>query len=80
MMILQDKSFGERPEIRDKKTEMAKLEENVNFQMYFKDYWNIRWEERIDFESPDTFIVLPIFVKKLELTVYLKQIKLAHSF
>ena len=48
MMILQDKSFGERPEIRDKKTEMAKLEENVNFQMYFKDYWNIRWGERID--------------------------------
>ena len=49
MMILQDKSFGERPEIRDKKTEMAKLEENVNFQMYFKDYWNIRWGERIGF-------------------------------
>ena len=44
MMILQDKSFGERPEIRDKKTEMAKLEENVNFQMYFKDYWNIRFK------------------------------------
>ena len=43
MTILQDKSFGERQEIRDKKTEMAKLEENVNFQMYFKDYWNIRW-------------------------------------
>ena len=43
MMIFQDKSFGERPEIRDQKTEMAKLEENVNFQMYFKDYWNIRY-------------------------------------
>ena len=46
VMILQDKSFGERPEIRDKKTEMAKLEENVNFQMYFKDYWNIRWAKK----------------------------------
>ena len=34
---------------------MAKLEENVNFQMYFKDYWNIRWGERIDL----------LFVKKL---------------
>ena len=52
-MIFQDKSFGERPEIRDKKTEMAKLEENVNFQMYFKDYWNIRWGKGL------------LFVKKL---------------
>ena len=39
-------SFGEKPKIRDKKTEMAKLEENVNFQMYFKDYWNIRWVKK----------------------------------
>ena len=46
MMILQDMSFGEKPKIRDKKTEMAKLEENVNFQMYFKDYWNIRWAKK----------------------------------
>ena len=43
MIIVQDMSFGEKPKIRDKKTEMAKLEENVNFQMYFKDYWNIRY-------------------------------------
>ena len=35
-------NFGERDKVRSKKAEMAKLEENVNFQMYFKDYWNIR--------------------------------------
>ena len=46
MIIVQDMSFGEKPKIRDKKTEMAKLEENVNFQMYFKDYWNIRWVKK----------------------------------
>lgn len=34
--------YGERDKIRSKKIEMDKLEENINFQMYFKDYWNIR--------------------------------------